>query len=88
MFELDEKRLKYEMRTNSRFRNHHGNLFGMLALSSSQTLESGMHFSKAGFLTETQFKYNIIKPICKPLKDLSDIRQQFKQIHILNFLAS
>ena len=75
MFELEEKRLQYRMRTSSRYRHLHENLFGRLALSSSHNFKSGRHFSKKGFLPDddcttlnatfckTQFRFYAIMSI-------------------------
>ena len=52
MFELEEKRLQYRMRTSSPCRHLRENLFGRLVLSSSRNFQSGRKFSKEGFLTD------------------------------------
>ena len=55
MLELDGMRLKYEMRANTRCHNHHGKLFGRLALASSRRLKSGMRFHKLGFQSDRNY---------------------------------
>ena len=97
MLELEEKRLKYQMRTSARFCNHHDNLFGRLALSRSRTFKSGRMFSKMGFLSDGSALFQPNKGFHRAsqsfyfetqLKDLENIRHQFQNIHILHFLAS